>query len=325
MTERAKKLSVDENAKIMGQVSETIKKIESQTWAEPVGKALGVTANICNGLGTWLPGLCILGGALRMGSSLLNPKASLADLKRAQNGIETSIPGPELVTDLEKIKADIQSCATDISRDVKKIEKELTETKTIIERTYNLVMDIRFREGLEKIEAAFENFIRGSYNLEENMTSLQNYLFEHQTTAIASLKPNKVFEYLKEVERMKNPEMCRQIYQYIFIVRAKYLQMCIAYYASKNDVHRIATEYECFNEDVYKLHEMLQGDLKLKQALSQISFVESIKNTDDKTEVHAITSITHSMPRHRDEDQRPKHCSKYSIFILVYILYLTPY
>ena len=93
----------------------------------------------------------------------------------------------------------------------------------------------------------------------------------------------------------------------------------------KNDVHRIATEYECFNEDVYKLHEMLQGDLKLKQALSQISFVESIENTDDKTEVHAITSKTHSMPRHRDEDQRPIHCSKYSIFILVYILYLTPY
>ena len=66
------------------QVDATLAKIQSQTWAEPLGKACSVTGTIVKGMGNFVPGLGIVGGALSLGGTLLNPKASMNDLKRAQ-------------------------------------------------------------------------------------------------------------------------------------------------------------------------------------------------------------------------------------------------
>ena len=74
----------------MSYVKEGIDKVRSKPWAEPVGKALGVTASICEGL-NFVPGLGIVGGALKMGSSVLNPAPSLADLARNQKALEKSL------------------------------------------------------------------------------------------------------------------------------------------------------------------------------------------------------------------------------------------
>ena len=66
------------------QVDATLAKIQSQTWAEPLGKACSVTGTIVKGMGNFVPGLGIVGGALSLGGTLLNPKASMNDLKRGQ-------------------------------------------------------------------------------------------------------------------------------------------------------------------------------------------------------------------------------------------------
>ena len=66
------------------QVNATLAKIQGQTWAEPLGKACSVTGTIVKGMGNFVPGLGIVGGALSLGGTLLNPKASMNDLKRGQ-------------------------------------------------------------------------------------------------------------------------------------------------------------------------------------------------------------------------------------------------
>ena len=74
--------------KVIGKMSssveyanEAVDKIRSKKWAAPVGVAMGTTASTCENL-NWVPGLSLVGGALKIGSSLLNPAPSLADLKK---------------------------------------------------------------------------------------------------------------------------------------------------------------------------------------------------------------------------------------------------
>ena len=66
------------------QVNATLAKIQGQTWAEPLGKACSVTGTIVKSMGNFVPGLGIVGGALSLGGTLLNPMASMNDLKRGQ-------------------------------------------------------------------------------------------------------------------------------------------------------------------------------------------------------------------------------------------------
>ena len=65
-------------------VDEALVKVRGQTWSEPLGKACSVTGSIVSGLGNFVPGLGILGGALCLGSKVLNPKASMNDVRREQ-------------------------------------------------------------------------------------------------------------------------------------------------------------------------------------------------------------------------------------------------
>ena len=66
------------------QVDLVVAKVRGQTWSEPLGKACSVTGAIVSGLGNFVPGLGIVGGALALGGTLLNPKASLNDVRREQ-------------------------------------------------------------------------------------------------------------------------------------------------------------------------------------------------------------------------------------------------
>ena len=63
---------------------EGVETIRQKKWAEPLGQALSGTASICTSLGHFIPGVGVLGGALKIGSCLLNPKPSRADLQRTQ-------------------------------------------------------------------------------------------------------------------------------------------------------------------------------------------------------------------------------------------------
>ena len=65
-------------------VDEALVIVRGQTWSEPLGKACAVTGGIVSGLGSFVPGLGIVGGALSLGSKVLNPTASMNDLRREQ-------------------------------------------------------------------------------------------------------------------------------------------------------------------------------------------------------------------------------------------------
>ena len=86
----AKALSKKAAGKISGSISyvkDAVDKIRDKSWAKPTGTALSATASIVEHL-EWIPGVSIIGGALKMGSSLLNPAPSLADIKEQVKELE---------------------------------------------------------------------------------------------------------------------------------------------------------------------------------------------------------------------------------------------
>ena len=54
--------------------SDSLDKVRSSEWSEPVATALTVTGNILTGIGHFVPGVGIVGGAFKIGSNILNPK-----------------------------------------------------------------------------------------------------------------------------------------------------------------------------------------------------------------------------------------------------------
>ena len=57
--------------------SDSLDKVRSSEWSEPVATALKVTGNILSGIGHFVPGVGIVGGAFKIGSDILNPKVNI--------------------------------------------------------------------------------------------------------------------------------------------------------------------------------------------------------------------------------------------------------
>ena len=87
MTKSENDSSFDKICQSMSYVKGAIEKIRSKTWAAPVGAAMSVTASIVECF-NWLPGVGIIGGALKMGSSMLSPAPTLSDLSQQVKEIE---------------------------------------------------------------------------------------------------------------------------------------------------------------------------------------------------------------------------------------------
>ena len=276
------KKALDTTSDRMAFVKEGITKVQQKEWAEPLGTAMGVTASICNGIGNFVPGFGYIGGAINIGSKILNPAPSLADIKRSEKEIlehldgttgivkktlerqlealrdEIKNPQPEILKDMQSVKQEVQSCVSDMTEDMRRIEEELCDVKDVINHTYQLVRDVRYRDGIEKVEAAYENFIKGSNNLDNTFNRLEGYMFELESLAIQNLNPVKVGEYLRSILLTEDIEIAQHIFKYILVVRSKYLQLVCAYYIFKEEPDRVCQEFDSFNKNYDNLCEVFK-------------------------------------------------------------------
>ena len=193
----------------------------------------------------------IVGGALKLGSSLLNPKATVHDVKR--------LGKEELAEGIESIKEEIQQSAKEISNDMKIIELGLSDMKCIVRKTYTVVVDSRYKDGIEGINAAYRNYVMGSHNLEQALDSLQYYMFELETNALKSMDVDKISEYLTILKETGELKVLEDVFRYIIVTKAKCLQMSCVYYIFKQDSCRVTLEFERFNNDFHELHKIYKN------------------------------------------------------------------
>ena len=130
------------------QVDLVVAKVRGQTWSEPLGKACSVTGGIAKGLGNFVPGFGILGGALSLGSKLLNPMASRNDLERAKGEHERNTSGTgsgEVREDMEKVKAEVKVLIKEVQQFSQSVGQEIKDMKDVVNCTFDIVVDTRYK------------------------------------------------------------------------------------------------------------------------------------------------------------------------------------
>ena len=163
---------VREARKAKNHIDEGLKKVQAEPWAQPLGKALKVTAKVVNGLGSVVPGGGAIGGALSFGATLLNPELSLKDLHKELQKIKElmlvlqdqgSLAREALEEKQEEIEkrirtpqAEIRDDFEEVWNEMKDIHKEvgeaneamagyMTRMQDQLSKTYKVVTDIRFK------------------------------------------------------------------------------------------------------------------------------------------------------------------------------------
>ena len=94
--------------------------------------------------------------------------------------------------------------------------------------------------------------------MDATLLSFDYYFVELQTNFNQHLKPEKIEEYLRIIKNHKGAEMCHQMFNYILVVKSKYLQIMTVYYIHKNDVPRVTANFERFNEHYFELKQRLE-------------------------------------------------------------------
>ena len=154
------------------------------------------------------------------------------------------------------LQVDVQTSFSSISDDMIQINNDLAETMDLMHKTYEIVLDQRYKQGIECIEDAHNNLMLGSHNLKDTLPLLENFMFELQTTAIGALKPAKVEKYLMALLKFQGADTAKIVFNYVIVVKAKYLQLVSVFYIHKKDMVRIEREFQIFNTDFQKLQEV---------------------------------------------------------------------
>merc|ERR1719430_436143 len=125
----------------------------------------------------------------------------------------------------------------------KKMTLEMSKLRDLISRTFQIVVDNRFKDGIETVDSAYNVFLRIGFE------DFQQYAFELQTCADKNLNPQRVKEYLGIIFQQQGLAVTQATMEYILAVMSKYLQMLVAYSIFKEDPDQVTDHFEQFNRN----------------------------------------------------------------------------
>ena len=164
------KSGVAKAKKAKDHVEEGLEKVRAKPWATPLGKALQVSGKIVGAVDGFVPGAKYLGGALSFGATLLYPEPTpqelqeqLRDIKatiegssnefmiqaleKAQLELEEKIANPvgEIKVEFAEVRADMKRIFNEVSESSRKMTEEMSKMKDLINKTFHIVVDCRFK------------------------------------------------------------------------------------------------------------------------------------------------------------------------------------
>ena len=177
-------------------VSAGLEKVKSKQWSQPLGLSLSVTGDILTLAGeAGLPVAGLIGTALKIGADLLSDEPTCSGHQ-------------EVVASNAEVKRIVQKSFKDISKKMDVLNNEIREVKEIAYKTLDLTSGLRYKAGIEKIDAAFETLMDGANNLETTLGLFDNYIIELQTNAKQHLNPEKIGEYICQLKSQKEYGKC---------------------------------------------------------------------------------------------------------------------
>ena len=175
----------------------------------------------------------MIGGALKLAGSVCNPSTEDSDLT--------------------SMRCELQSTISSISSDLKTIDINIGAMKGIATETNEMVVDIKYKEGIDFIDSNYDVFLMGLKNYEKTHSRFSSFIVELETKARVSFKQENIQQLLEKVAKSRGKAYAKQLASYVLIVRAKYLQIITAFYLYDNDTERVEEEFKSFNNDVNQL------------------------------------------------------------------------
>ena len=135
--------------KVKNHVDKGLEKVRAKEWAEPLGEALLVSSEIVAGLGSFVPGGSVIGGALAFGATLLNHQPSLKDLQNDIKNITDALNKGgnneaierALQREMKEIEERIRTPLSEIRADLGEVRLEMKE---IFKAVGDSVADLKF-------------------------------------------------------------------------------------------------------------------------------------------------------------------------------------
>ena len=161
---------VSKAKKAKDHMEEGLEKVRAKPWATPLGKALQASGKVVGAVGGFVPGAKYLGGALSFGATLLYPEPTpqelqeqLRDIKvtirgtsnelvvqaleKVQLDLENKIANPvgEIKVEFAEVRADMKRIFSEVGESSKKMTLEMSKLRDLISRTFQIVVDNRFK------------------------------------------------------------------------------------------------------------------------------------------------------------------------------------
>jgi len=173
---------------------------------------------------------------------------------KVENGKDTGSPVPNEIRDnLSDVKAEVELVMTSLQAFSQSSTKDIHDIKNIVDRTFDLVVDTRYKDGIQLIEAAYAVFIRGTTEKE-----IGSYIFELQTKAELNLASSRVRDYLKIIAEKDGMEKSQKVTEYIVLVKGQFLQIMVHYYISTSRIDMVTAQFEKFNASFKELEAVFE-------------------------------------------------------------------
>ena len=256
-------------------IQKALFKIYSREWKESAGVALTQTAGILHDMEDFQPIFSVLGGALAIGSIVLNNEHHLQDLRKEKEELDsakTHFTGvvekaltwrlediqdklcdhdKEIVDNFDTIKKILQQEFQDISIHMTLLEKRMPKSchiKDLYPEVFEGIRNADFKYVINATESAYKSFQNGAYNLPHYFSTKPYYMFYLQNMIEKELNPIRIQEHLDVVHNNYGDEECKQILAYIILLLSKNLQLITAFFLCQNDLKRVVFEFQRFND-----------------------------------------------------------------------------
>jgi len=139
------------------------------------------------------------------------------------------------------------------------IKSMLSDIAAMTKSSFELVVDIRFKEGVEKIAAAYTVFLDVSSSQEAwetHMQQFESHVWEYKKDYALYMDPKRLEEYLNTLAGQNGFTKMSNALEFILTTEAQYLHLMVHFHSYKEDQEAVTRQFESFNEHVEFLNEV---------------------------------------------------------------------
>ena len=148
-----------------------MEKLRGKPWASRLGLVLSETGKLVSAAGNFVPGLGLVGGALSLGATLIDPPPSLQDIQTLKKSLETiavdnSVVRAAITKSIEDMEERMNSQESEVRKDLGKVQSdmmkmlenvktlnsemssEMEEIKGIAVQTFQLVVNLKYKVAI---------------------------------------------------------------------------------------------------------------------------------------------------------------------------------